>query len=240
MGLPHRRRVTVGPGHAWGIVLRAALIVLAAAPAAARGAEVIVIGDHANSFNAIDFLSPNIGFAQQFTLTAGASWDITRVRIRLGNQSIYTQIDPTVQVRDAAPGGGPGANILGAFTIDGSQIPPWTFGGVNTAIVNATPDSPFTLAGGTYWLALLNLDSGDAILACYTSDSPLIQSGVGGTIDNFAPIYQSTNGGATFSPAYGGYALLTELDGTAAIPEPTCAGAAVIFLAPLLRRRRSC
>jgi hypothetical protein len=210
------------------------LLTLLATPALAP-ADSIVVGDHSNPFNPIDFLSPNNGVAQRFTITSGI-WDITSVKIRLGNQSIVTQIDPIVQIRDASgPGGGPGYYPLGSFNIDGSQIPPWTFGGVNTAIVQASPSSSFQLPVGAYWLTLINADVGDAILACFTSAAPLQQDGVGGNFEYTADIFKSYDAGVSFAPAYGGFTLLAELDGIA-IPEP--ASLAFIFIAPLVLRSR--
>ena len=214
----------------WRLVL---LLAFVTAPGVASAA--IVVGDHGNAFNPIDFLNPNVGFAQRFTITSGI-WEIEKLKIRLGNQSIVTQIDPIVQIRDASgPGGGPGNYPLGSFSIDGSQIPPWSFGGVNTAIVQADPDSSFELSLGSYWLALVNGDVGDGILACFTSDSPLQQDGVGGIIDNSADIYKSTDGGVSFAPVYSGFSLLAELDGVE-VPEP--ASLTFVLLVPLLLGRR--
>jgi hypothetical protein len=198
-----------------------------------------LLGDHANPFNSIDFLSPGYGFAQQITVSSG-TWDITQVRVRLGNQSIYTQIDPIVQIRDSSgPGGGPGSAVIGSFSIDGSQVPAWTFGGVNTAIVSAPPDSGFQLSAGSYWAAVINADTGDALLACYTDANPLVQDGVGGSVLGASPIYQTYDAGQTFSPVYGGYALLVALDGNL-VPEPgTCSVLAALAGLAGMRWRRA-
>ncbi len=211
------------------IVLSAAIV-----PArAATGPESIIVGDHSNPFYSIDFLSPHYGFAQKFSITS-TPWNVTKVRIRLGNQGPTTIIDPIVQIRNISPlDGGPGSIVLGAFTIDGNQIPLWTFGGNNTAIVEATPDSSFNLGVGEYWLSVINPTNTNAPLVCFASASPFQQDGVGGNIANTAPTFKTYDAGQTFSNAYSGYALLMELDGNQ-IPEPTVG---LLLIAPLLLKR---
>jgi len=226
----------MGPKHFVGLCV--ILVVALARPAPAPATVTVdVVGDHSNPFNPIDFMNPNVGFAQQFFIGNGA-WQITQARVRLGSQDPFSPVTPAVQIRDTTgPGGGPGA-VLGTFNLNPNDIPPYNPSFVNSGIVTAPANSNIQLGVGSYFLTIINQQNTGGIVECFTFSSPFTQDGIGGTIANNASIWKTYDGGGTFGAAYGGYAILMELDGIA-VPEPACVGMTVVgMMMVALRVRR--
>ncbi len=215
---------------------------IASLPASSRATPVILAGDFSNPFIGLQWIDRGYALAQKFTVPTG-DWNITSAQLYLGMRypTDYPLI-PVVQIRDTAAGGGPGQSVLGSFSVNPNDIPPWMFGYNNMGVVPATPTGNISLSGGTYWLSLANPYTDPSIsFIVGMASSPLTQTGLGQIFDvnGIAP---SSNYGQTYGmpdPSYNGYAFLMQLGGQL-VPEPS-AGLMLglgTFLCLAFRRRR--
>jgi hypothetical protein len=199
----------------------------------------LVIGDLSNPFGSVYSLNPGSGVAQRFDVTAGFG-PITLGRLYLGNQDPVYPVTPVVQIRDASGiSGGPGAAVLGSFSVNALDIPLYVFGANNFAAVSANPLSSLSLGIGTYWLCIANSAAIGSFQGGFTSANPVVQNGANGNVINLAGISLSFDNGTSYgSPGLSGSALLMELQ---TIPEPSTTVLVPVSLAIagyLARKRR--
>ncbi|PWU11852.1 MAG: hypothetical protein C5B50_22605 [Verrucomicrobia bacterium] len=173
-----------------------------------------VVGDLGSPQGGINFGNPGYGYAQEFTISSGL-WTISQAWISLGDSATMPG-PPLFQVRNTLGSSvGPGATVLGSFILNPNDIPT----GFNFANILAPANSPFMLGPGTYWLCIGNNQPVGGFWVPMATDNTLVQGGIAGIINTTA-VALSSNGGQTFSPpSLGGWALITQLDGTQ-VPEP--------------------
>jgi hypothetical protein len=202
--------------------------------------STIIAGDLQNVFGAISSLHPDSGWAQQFTIASG-TWSVTDAEVYVGDQYPGLPTVPVVQIRNAAPGNIPGADILGTFTMNPNNIPSWTFGVNHLAAVSASADSVVNLGAGTYWLCMMNFalpSTGAGMDVGFATASPMQQSGASGNLINVASLAVWTDPSFTsISPTIANQTLLVQLDGEP-IPEPSTLTLAGLGAFSLLASRR--
>lgn len=200
--------------HCWKHLLAGfslAMGLLSALPATAE--QSVIVSDLTNSFDAIDFVNPTLGYAQQFTIATGF-WRINQAQINIGDNYDMPASPRFRVLGELSPGYGPGWNIYGSFTMNPNDIPT----GFNFANVAAAASPSFVLGPGTYWLGIGNPYDNSEFILGFTAANPPGQTGVAGTVGTIG-VSQSGDGGWSFGPpSLGGYELLVELNGVQVFP----------------------
>lgn len=202
--------------------------------------SAILVGDLANSFDALGRLPSDYGWAQEITIGNGV-WNLTAAEVYVGNQFPGYPAVPVVQIRNVAAGNVPGNTVLGSFTMNPNDIPAWESGVNNLAAVSAPADSSIVLGPGIYWLCMMNFapsGSYDVINVGFTTSPPQQSGAIGNTVnDTTLAVWDGTNF-SSVTASFAHQTLLVELDGQP-VPEPsvTLWAAAGAVIALLLRRR---
>ena len=143
----------------------AAIAVAAAALAAPAGAATATLDQQQTGFNVTySALGPDIGTsidrrALVQTFTAGLTGDLDRVELRLQG-GFANVVEPlTVEIRDTAPSGAPGGDVLASASLAAADVPDCCVAGQPEVPVNFSAP-PAVTKGGEYAIVIYTSGSG--------------------------------------------------------------------------------